>query len=258
MPKSCILFNSRLRRRKLSEKLEIYSRKPWRAMCTRTCVIFTILAFLLSFCGQAGAYYFPPVPSEHIVVKETYISASSTYPTNTVFINVTEYDAKQIVKNITIELREPTTYVSFTLKVLKRRPTYIGSLDNSTVLRYYAITFSTGETDEIANVKMNFAIKKDAEQTTSFSEENLILYQFDGEKMRKCPTEKVGEDDVFLYFKTNTEGSSYVVATGGIISLWWFAVIVIVVVLVTVTVIYGYRRSKLAKLREMLKIGYRK
>jgi PGF-pre-PGF domain-containing protein len=259
MPKSCILFDSPFRRRKLSAKLETHSRKPWRAMCTRACVIFTMLAFLLSPCGQAGAYYFPPVPSEHIVVKETFISASLTSPANTVFINVTEYDAKQIVKNITIGFHEPTTYVSFTLKVLSKRPTYMGSLDNSTVLKYYAITFSTGEIDEIANVKMDFAIKKDAEQTTSFSEESLVLYRFDGEKMRECPTEKVGEDNAFLYFKTNTEGSSYVVATGGIISLWWFAMVVIVVVaLVTVTVIYGYTRSKLAKLREMLKIGYGK
>jgi PGF-pre-PGF domain-containing protein len=163
------------------------------------------------------------------------------------------------VKNITIEFLEPTTYVSFTLKVLWKRPSYMGSLDNSTVLKYYAITFSTGETDEVANVKMDFAIKKDVEQTTSFSEESLVLYRFDGEKMQECPTEKVGEDDAFLYFKTNTEGSSYVVATGGIISLWWFAVAIIAVVaLITVTVIYGYRRSKLAKLMEMLRIWYGK
>jgi PGF-pre-PGF domain-containing protein len=259
MPKSRILFDSRLRRRKLSAKLGTYSRKPRRAMCTRTCIILAVFVLLLSLCGQAGAYYFPPVPSEHIVVKETSISVSLTSPASTVFINVTEYDAKQIVKNITIEFLEPTTYVSFTLKVLWKRPSYMGSLDNSTVLKYYAITFSTGETDEVANVKMDFAIKKDVEQTTSFSEESLVLYRFDGEKMQECPTEKVGEDDAFLYFKTNTEGSSYVVATGGIISLWWFAVAIIAVVaLITVTVIYGYRRSKLAKLMEMLRIWYGK
>jgi PGF-pre-PGF domain-containing protein len=261
MPKSCILFKSYSCRRKLYEKLEKESRKTWRGMRTRTCIIFVVFGLLLSLCGPVGAYYFPPVPSEHIVVEETSVSVSLAAPARTVFINVTEYDAKQIVKNVTVEFYEPVDYVSFTLKVLSKRPSYIGSLDNSTILHYYAITFSTGVTDEIANVKMDFAILKDAAQQTVFSEENLVLYRFDGEKMQECPTEKVAADDAFLCFKTNTEGSSYVVATGGISLLpWWFAVAVIAaaVALVTAAGIYGYRKSKLAKLRKMLMTVYGK
>ena len=261
MPKSCVLFKSPSRGRKIDEKLEKDSRKLWRGMRTKTCIIFAVFGLLLSLCGPVGAYYFPPVPSEHLVVRETSASVSLATPARTVFINVTEYDAKQIVKNVTVEFYEPVDYVSFTWKVLIKRPSYIGSLDNSTILHYYAITFSTGATDEIANVKMDFAIKKDAAQQTVFSEENLVLYRFDGEKMQQCPTEKVAEDGTFLYFKTNTEGSSYVVATGGISSLpWWFAVAVIaaVVALVTAAVIYSDRKSKLAKLRKMLMTVYGK
>ena len=259
MPKSCILFKSPSRKRKVDEKLEKDSRKTCRGMRTRTCIIFVVFALLSSLCGPVGAYYFPPVPSKHIIVDETSISVALTSPASTVFIDVTKYDAKQIVKNITIEFYEPTTFVSFTLKVLSKRPSYVGPLDNSTDLRYYAITFSTGVIDEIANVKMDFAIKKDAAQKTSVSGETLVLYRFDGEKMQECPTEKVAEDDSFLYFKTNTEGSSYVVAFGGLSSPWFaVAIIVAAVALVAVTVIYGYRRSKLAKLREMLGIGYGK
>ena len=261
MPKSCVLFKSPSRGRKIDEKLEKDSIKPWRGMRTKTCIVFAVFGLLLFLYGPVGAYYFPPVPSEHLVVRETSVSVSLDAPARTVFINVTEYDAKQIVKNVTVEFYEPVDYVGFTLKVLSRRPSYIGSLDNSTILHYYAITFSTGATDEIANVKMDFAIKKDTTQQTVFSEENLVLYRFDGEKMQECPTEKVAEDDSFLYFKTNTEGSSYVVATGGISSLpWWFAVAVIatVVTLVTAAGIYGYRKSKLAKLRKMLMTVYGK
>jgi PGF-pre-PGF domain-containing protein len=252
MPKSCSLFKSSSYRQKLGEKTKTDSRKSWRIMCTRTCIGFTVFSLLLSLCGPVGADSFPPAPSQHIVVEETCVSVSLTTPASTVFINVTEYDAKQIVKNVTIEFCEPVSYVSFTLKVLSKRPSYVDALDNSTVLQYYAIAFSTGVTDEIANVKMDFAIEKAAEQKRDVDEETLVLYRYDGEKMQECSTEKVEEDNAFLYFKTITEGSSYVAVTGGIMSSpWWFAVVILVAVaLITVTGIYGYRRFKLAKLRK--------
>lgn len=227
-------------------------------MRTKTCIIFTVFGLLLSLYGPVCAYYFPPVPSKHIIIDETSISVALTPPASTVLINVTKYDAKQIVKNITIDFREPVTFVSFTLKVLSKRPSYVGPLDNSTNLKYYAITFSTGATNEIANVKMDFAIKKNTTRKTNISEETLVLYRFDGENMQECSTEKVAEDDKFLYFKTNTEGSSYVVATGGISSPWFDVVILVAAALIAVTVIYGYRRSKLARPRKMLGIGYGK
>jgi len=260
MPKSCSLFKSSSYRRKLSEKIKTDNRKPWRITRTRTCIIFTVFSLLLSLCGPVGADSFPPAPPQHIVVEETCISVSLTTPSSTVFINVTEYDDKQIVKNITIEFCEPVTYVSFTLQVLSKRPSYVDALDNSTVLQYYTITFLTGVTDEIANVKMDFAIEKDAEQKKDIDEETLVLYRYDGEKMEKCPTEKVEEDDAFLYFRTNTEGASYVAVTGGVMSSsWWFAVVILAVVaLITVIGIYGYRRFKLANLRKMLRTGYGK
>jgi len=162
------------------------------------------------------------------------------------------------VKNITIELCEPVTFLSFTLRVLSKRPSYVSSLDNSANLKYYAITFSTGITDEIANVKMAFAIRKNAVQRTNISEVTLVLYRFDGENMQESSMEKVAEDDDFLYFETNTEGSSFVVAIGGISSLWFAVVIIVAVALVAITAIYGYRRSKLTRLKKTLGIRYGK
>lgn len=227
-------------------------------MLARTCIIFTVFGLLLSLCGPVSAYYFPPVPSKHIIISETSISVLLAPPASTVFINVTKYDAKQFVKNITIELCEPVTFLSFTLRVLSKRPSYVSSLDNSANLKYYAITFSTGITDEIANVKMAFAIRKNAVQRTNISEVTLVLYRFDGENMQESSMEKVAEDDDFLYFETNTEGSSFVVAIGGISSLWFAVVIIVAVALVAITAIYGYRRSKLTRLKKTLGIRYGK
>jgi PGF-pre-PGF domain-containing protein len=259
MPKSRIIFKSPSHMRKVDEKCERESIRPWQGMGIRTCVIFVVFGLLLSLCGPVGAYYFPPVPSKHIIIDETAISVSLTSSAKTVFINVSQYDAKQIVKNITLDFREPVTFISFILKGLSKRPSYVDPLDNSTNLKYYAITFSTGVNDEIANVKIDFAIQKDAAQKTNFSEETLVLYRFDGENMQECPTAKVAEDDAFVYFKTSTEGSSYVVATGGISSPWFaVAIIVAAVALVAVTLICGYRRAKLAGLKKMLGIGHGK
>jgi PGF-pre-PGF domain-containing protein len=241
-------------KQKPCEKNEPDREKPWRITATRTCIISAVFTLLLSLCAPVSADSFPPTPSQHIVDEETSILVSLTAPVSTVFINVTEYDAKQIVKNVTAEFREPVTYVSFTWKVLGKRPSYLEALDNSTVLKYYAITFSTGATDEIVNVKMDFAIEKDAEQKRDIDEERLLLYRYNGETMEECAMEKgKGENDDFVYFRTEAEGaSSYVVVTGGITSSpWWFAVVIIVVAaLVTLIGIYGYKKFKVTNLRK--------
>lgn len=255
MPKSCSLFKSSSYRRKTGEKIKTSNRKPWRITRTRTCIIFTVFSLLLSLCGPVCADSFPPAPPQHIVVEETCISVSLTTLSSTVFINVTEYDAKQIVKNITIEFLEPVTYVSFTLNVLSDKPSYVNALKNATVLQYYTITFLSANSVKIVNVEMYFAIEKSAEQKRDVDEETLVLYRYDRGKIEKCLTEKIEEDENFLYFKTKTEGASYVAVTGALMSSpWWFiAEIIAVAVLVTVIGIYVYRRFKLANLRKMVR-----
>jgi PGF-pre-PGF domain-containing protein len=253
MLKSRSLLKSPSHKQKLFEKHEQDREKQRRITATRTFVIFAVFALLLSLCAPVGADSFPPTPSKHIIVDETCISVSLTTPASTVFINVTEYDAKQMLKNVTAEFCEPVSYVSFTWKVLSKRPSYLDTLDNSTVLKYYAITFSTGAVGQLGNVKMDFAIEKDAEPKRNGDEENLILYRYNGEKMEECTKEKVEEDNEFVYFRTETEGaSSYIVVTGGITSSpWWFAVVIIAVAaLITLIGIYGYKKFKLTNLRK--------
>ncbi|MDH7477679.1 MAG: PGF-pre-PGF domain-containing protein [Candidatus Bathyarchaeota archaeon] len=259
MPKSRSLFKSSSYRRKLFEIFEKKTRNSWR-IARNKMYIFVVFSILVSICKPVCADYFPPTPSQHIVVKETCVSVSTTTPTHTIFINVTEYDTEQIVKNITIEFCEPVTYVSFSLKVLSKRPSYVGSLNNSTLLQYYAIAFSTEATDEAANVTMDFAIEKNAKQKKAADETTLVLYRCDRGKTEECPTEKLAEDDVFLYFRTTTVGFSYVAVVGGVTSMLpWFALVVFAAAaLITVTGIYAYRRFKRVSLRKILRTLYGK
>lgn len=259
MPKCCSLFEYSLHRRKL-EITKINSRHPWGSTHTRTHVIFTTFLLLLPLCGIVSASSFPPAPPQHNVVEETAISVSLTTPASVVFINVTEYDAQQIVKNATIEFREPIPYVNFTLKVLSEKPSYVNALNNPTDPQYYAITFLSGMTDQITSAEINFAIKKDTRQKKDVGEETLVLYQYDGEKMEEYPVEKVAEDDAFICFRTQANGSSYVAVTLGLAaSPWCYTLVILAVVALIVAIgIYGYRRFKLAHLREMSGTRYGK
>ena len=83
-----------------------------------------------------------------------------------------------------------------------------------------------------------------------------MLYRYNRGKIEECPTEKVEEDDTFSYFKTKTEGSSYIVVTGAIMPApWWIDLIVLIAVLSMVAIIITvYRRFKLAKLRKLEKL----
>ncbi len=251
MLKRCNFFKSSSYRQKQDKRIRINYRRQLD-LTAKICVTFTLFLLFLTLCEPVASESFPPpAPNQHFVDWETFISVSLTTPESTVFINVTEYDAKQIVKNITMGFCEPVTYASFTLNVLGKKPSYVGTLNNSTVLQYYAIKCLTGAVDKIANVKIDFAIEKDTMQKRDYDEVALVLYRYNGKKMEECSTEKVGEDETFLYFKSDTKGSNFVIAIGGIASsLWWFVVLLIVAVaLVTLLGIYVRRSYKFTKIR---------
>jgi len=252
MPKSRSLFRFSSYRRKLGEKIKPANRKSCRIMFAKTCIVFTVFSLLLSLCGPVGADRFLPVLPQNIVSEETCVSVSLTTPASTVFINVTDYDAQQILKNITVEFREPVAYVSFSLDVLRDRPPYAGLPSNKTVLQYYTIRFLTEIADKIRSVTMVFAVEKAAAQERD--EVTLVLYQYEGGKSEERPAEKFEEDDAFVYFKTETEGSSYIAVTRAVtFTPWWLVVVIIAaIVLVTLIGICAYRRGKLANLTKLM------
>ncbi len=253
MLKSFSLFKFSSYRRKLGEKIKTSNRKPWQNTRTRACTIFTVFSILLSLCGPAGADYFPPAPPPSNIVKETWVSASLTTPASTVCINITEYDVQQMVKNIIIEFREPVTYISFVIDILKDKPFVANAPSTGPVIQYYAIRFLTELADKITNVTIVFAIKKAAIKSRNVDEDNLLHYQYDGSKFEMCPTEKVGEDETFFYFTTETKVSPYfAIAGAAVINPWWFAIVTIAAIsLFTVIGIRVYRRRKLTHLQNL-------
>lgn len=236
------------------------NKKPWRIICTRILIIFSVFSFLLSLCGLVAADYVMLPPPQDIVVKETNITVSLTNSTRTVFINVTEYDARQIVKNITVEFCEPVTYFGFAIELLNDRPTYaamprnetVREYSNETVRAYYLLRFLMKPTDKIRNATMVFAVEKNATQKQD-EKITLTLYRYNGTKMEEVTTEKF-EDDAFLYFKTATVGSAYVAITRVLTpKLWWPLVLTIAMAaLVSAMGIYVYRRFKSANLKKMV------
>jgi PGF-pre-PGF domain-containing protein len=264
MPKSCRLFKSFSHRRKLAGKLGMGNGKPWRVMRIRIYIVFTVFSLLLSCCGLVGADYVMLPPPQDVVITVTSISMSSTTPTRTFFINVTEYDAQQIVQNITVEFRKPVTYFGFEIDLLNDRPTYaamprnvtVREYSNETVRAYYLLRFLIKPTDEITNVAMVLAVEKNATQKQD-EEITLTLYRYNGRKMEEAPAEKFEEDDSFSYFKTTAAGSAYVAITRALTPtmLWWPVVVIIAIAaLMAALGIYVYRRFKLGNLRKMVKI----
>ena len=259
MLKSFSLFKFSSYRRKLGEKIRT-SRKPWRNTRIRACTILAVFSILLSLCGAAGADYFPPAPPPSNIVKETWVSASFAIPASAVSINITEYDVQQMVKNITIEFREPVTYISFVIDVLKDKPFVANALSTVSVIQYYSIRFMTELTDKIKNVTIVFAIKKAAIKSRNVEEGTLMHYQYDGNKFEMCPTEKVGEDDTFLYFTTETKVSPcFAVAGAAVINPWWFAIGIIAVTIFFIVIgMYVYKRFKPTNLPNLVRTRYGK
>ena len=254
MLKSFSLFKFSSYRRKLGEKIRT-SRKPWRNTRIRACTILAVFSILLSLCGAAGADYFPPAPPPSNIVKETWVSASFAIPASAVSINITEYDVQQMVKNITIEFREPVTYISFVIDVLKDKPFVANALSTVPVIQYYSIRFMTELADKITNVTIVFTVKKAALQIRNIEEGTILHYQYDGSKFEMCPTKKVGEDETFLYFKTETKVSlCFAVAGAAVINPWWFAIgIIAAISLFTVIGIRVYRKRKLTYLQNLVR-----
>lgn len=202
-----------------------------------------------------------PAPPQKIVITVTSISLSFTTPARSVFINVSEYNACPIVKNVTVEFREPVTYIGFTLEVLSEFPNYEDLPRNETVfqqytdtaLQYYTIRLLTEHADEITNVKMVFALEKATVQERD--DVTLALHQYDGRNMEECRAEKFEEDSAFSYFRTATTSSSYIAIIRVLTPTPWLSVVAIIAIIALSAVIgiYIYKRFKLTNPRKMVK-----
>ena len=245
------VFTTCSHRAKLNEDTSVKSNKQSRSTCSIAGVVLTVLLISLPFYGFANADYFSPAPPASNVVNQTFVSVALTTPATTVRINVTEYDAEQIVKNITIDLREPINYIGLVIDVLKDKPLIVNAPKTVPIIQYYEIRYLTGLEDKITNVTIVFAVERATLQNMSVEEDALLHYQYDGSKFDLCPTQKVSEDKTYLFFETETTvARCFAIAGAAVPSPWWaFLLPIAVITLLGIIGIYVYRRHGLNRLR---------
>ena len=233
-------------RRKLNEDIGKSSDENSRSRCAKTGIILALLLISLSFFEYTKADYFSPAPPADNLLNQTFVSIALTTPATTVHINVTEYDAQQMVKNITIDFREPITYVSLVIDILKDKPLIINAPKTIPIIQYYDIRYLTGLEDKITKVRIAFTLERATLQNMSI-EENLFHYQYNGSKFDLCSTEKVGENKTHLFLETETIVSPCFAITGAAVPApWWtFLVPIIVATILVIVGVYVIRRYRL-------------
>ncbi|MGB9915548.1 MAG: PGF-pre-PGF domain-containing protein [Candidatus Bathyarchaeales archaeon] len=226
-------------------KNRIENRKRGMQLKSTTAAVI-VLSVLLIFCETASADTFFPQLYQHTLIEETVASEASITPSNVFFIDFTKYAAQPFVRNMTVELNEPVDYFSCALNVVSEKPFYANIPEDEDVSRYYTIRFLSETASKIANVTLFFAIEKD-EVYGKAEEATFTLYRYDRRKVYECPIEKIAEDDDFRYFKTTTEGYSFIAfarATDTVKPFWPATAVIAIVMLMTSTAVIVYKRLK--------------
>ncbi len=198
-------------------------------------------------CGPANADYFPPALPASNIANQTLVSAALLRPSTTVYVNVTEYDPQQMVRNITVDFQEPISYVSLYVDLLKDKPLIVHAPKTAPIIQYFDIRFLTELADKISNVTVVLAVERATLQNMSVKETSLLLYQYNGSQFSEIHLiEIVAENETYLLFSTETTAYSLFVITGSTApSPWWFSVLPIASVpFLAIVGIFVYRRYK--------------
>lgn len=198
-----------------------------------------VLLILLLFCELARSDYFPPALPESNIIHQTFITVALPANASTIHIDVNEYDARQMVKNITINFSEPITYVGLAIDILKDKPLILNSPKTAPIIQYYDIRFLNELSDKIANVKVVFAVEKATLQNMS-AKDSLLHYQYKENKFETCTTQKVFDNKTHLFFETETTISPCFVITGADLPTpqWsWLMLTAVVAILAIVTLL---------------------
>ncbi len=256
MPASCKSSKSSSHKKKFKQLIGNSKKESVRLLFCKICSILLVIALSLWLCGLANADQFLPELPRGLAVKETYVCMSLAAPANTIFIDVAEYDSEQIIENITAEFQEPITYVSLVIDALGGRPPYEGLPSNETVLQYYMIRFNVSLANKIRNITVDFALEKPTGEIDAIGTK-LLFFEVVGRRTEQCPIEKIGEDGSFSYYKTETDGLSYVAVTQTLIpTSWWLIMsIILIAVLIMAIGIFFYFRLRLGKSANLTRMG---
>ncbi len=202
---------------------------------------------MLSFCRHANADYFPPALPASNIVNQTLVSAAFPTPLTAVYVNVTEYDPQQMVKNITVDFQEPISYFSLYIDLLKDKPLIVNAPKTAPIIQYFDIRYLTELADKISNVTVVLAVERAALQNVSVKENSLLLYQYNGSQFSEVrPIKNSIENETYLLFSTETTAYSLFVITGSTVpSPWWTSVLPIASLpFLAIVVIFVYKRRK--------------
>jgi len=197
------------------------------------------------------AQYPPPMPPAPIIVRETPITVSYTEPQHAITIDITQFDPEQVVKRITLTLKEPALTASFTIYLLAERPQEVPDPKDKVPLLYFTIRAHEALLENVDSAKITFAIEKAFVRERGVDEKTITLdWLFEG-AWQELPTKKVDEDEKFLYFEAESPGLSHFPVTYTVTPflsyvtpfLWWIGVIIVVVVAAIIMAeIYPRRR----------------
>ena len=209
-------------------------------------IVLAIFLISLSFLGTANADYFSPALPASNIANQTFVSTALTTPATSLYINVTEHDAQQMVKNITVNFREPISYVSLIIDLLKDKPLIVNEPKTGPIIQYFDIRFLMEVVDKITNVTVVFGVEKSALQNMSVQEESLLLYQYNDNKFVVCPIQKVAENKTYLFLKTEAAALPLFAITGSTVPSPWGSPLlpIAAVPLLAIMGIFVYRRYK--------------
>lgn len=208
--------------------------------------ILFILLLLTIMVTSVSAQYFPPVPPEQIILRETPILVSFTTPQKAVIIDVANFDPEQIIKKVTLTFREPVLSISFTIYYLKEKPPELPD-PPETPLIYFTIRTSENLLENIENVTILFNVEKKLIKERGVDEKTITLNRFSEGVWEKVTTKKITEDEKYLYYEAKSPGLSHFAATGVLMPPPfppWIALFICIVVVVILTGIYLHRKRK--------------
>jgi len=217
-------------------------------------ITVTILAVLLVFASATNttlAQYSPPTPPTAIIIRETPITVSYTEPQRSITIDITQFDPEQVVKKITLTLKEPAPTASFTIYLLAERPQEVPEPKGEVALLYFTIRAHEALLENIDSAKITFAIEKTLVRERGVDEKTIKLDGLFEGALQELPTKKVDEDERFLFFEAESPGLSHFPVTYVVTPflryitpfLWWIGVIIVVVV-AAIIVAEMYLRKK--------------
>ena len=176
-------------------------------------IFLIVLQFASKVYTPAYAQYQPPEPPIDIVVIVTQISLSFTEPKNVVTIIVTDFDKDQVVKELTIHLKEPMSYLMFTIYLLSDKPPEI-PVPSELVMIYFIIRAREDLLMNIEKATIIFRVKDELIEDMGVDEDNLFLNRYTQNIWNKYNAMKIGREDQFSLFQVETPGLSHFAITG--------------------------------------------